>query len=302
MNGITTPSGDAGGAMRPIASPNKKLELAVDAGPAPMLQWIAIEKLAIDDRYQRDLKPGNWKSIRRIAEQFKWSRFSPVFVAPVEGGRFAIIDGQHRTHAAALCGFAEVPCQVVQMTLEEQAASFAAVNGFVTKVGLHQIFKAALAAGDEWAVACAGICAAANCRLMTYLVSTEARRAGEIHAIALIRGYHAKGQGELVTFTLAALRASEGGAEPTMWGNDVLKSLISAVVDRPWLMAQRVDLAAFLDGFDIYAAIDRAEDLARQKRRQGHIGISRWDIAAAEIGEGLDRAFPQRIALPKSKG
>lgn len=288
--------------MRQIETGKLKRPASVDPGPAAMLQWIRIDQLVVDDSYQRDLKAGNWKAIQRIAEAFRWSRFSPVFVAPVEGGRFAIIDGQHRAHAAAICGFAEVPCQVVQMSLSEQAASFAAVNGLVTKVTLFQIFKAALTAGEDWAVECSQICSAANCRLMTSNTSADSKRAGEIHAISLIRSYQARGQGHLVTFALAGLRKSEGGCEPQMWANDVLKSLISAVADRPWLERQRVDLAGFLDRFDIYAAIDRAEDFARQKRRQGHVGISRWDIAAAEIGEGLDRAFPQRMTMPKEEG
>lgn len=288
--------------MRQIETSKLKRPARVDPGPAAMLQWIRIDRLVVDDSYQRDLKRGNWQAIQKIADAFRWSRFSPVFVAPVEGGRFAIIDGQHRTHAAAICGFAEVPCQVVQMGLSEQAASFAAVNGLVTKVTLFQIFKAALTAGEDWAVECSQICSAANCRLMTSNSSADARKAGEIFAISLIRSYQAKGQGELVSYTLAALRNSEGGQEAGIWANDILKSLIAAVVERPWLLQQRVDLARFLDRFDIYAAIDRAEDYARARRRQGAIGISRWDIAAAEIGEGLDKAFPQRIAAPKAEG
>lgn len=287
--------------MRAIDTGKLKRPATVDPGPAAMLQWIRIDQLVVDDSYQRDLKPGNWKAIQRIADNFRWSRFSPVFVAPVEGGLFAIIDGQHRTHAAAVCGFAEVPCQVVPMSIAEQAASFAAVNGLVTKVTLFQIFKAALTAGEEWAVDCARICADADCKLMTFVKTSDAKRAGEIYAISLIRGFREKGHGRLVTFALSGLRRSEGGAEPAIWSNDVLKALIGAVVDRPWLLDQGADLVAFLDRFDIYAAIDRAEDFARQKRRQGHIGVSRWDIAAAEIGEGLDRAFPQRIAAPRAE-
>lgn len=288
--------------MRAIEAGKLKRPENIDPGPAAMLQWIRIDQLVVDDRYQRDLKPGNWRAIQKIADNFRWSRFSPVFVAPVEGGLFAIIDGQHRTHAALICGFAEVPCQVVQMSLEEQAASFAAVNGLVTKVTLFQIYKAALTASEPWALECEAICADANCRLMTHHGSADGRRAGQIYAVSLIRHFQAKGQGALVTFALAGLRASEGGADATMWGNDVLKSVLGAVVDRPWLHRQRVNLSAFFDDFDIYSAIDRAEEFARQKRRQGDVGISRWDIAAAEIGEGLDKAFPQRMAMPKPEG
>jgi hypothetical protein len=140
----------------------------VEAGAAPILGWLKIAELVIDDDYQRDLKPDNWRRIRKIADRFRWSRFSPVFVSPIEGGRYAIIDGQHRTHAAALCGFTEVPCQIVQMTREEQAASFAAVNGMVTKVTGYQILKAAIVAGEGWAIRAAKICERRRLRLMTY--------------------------------------------------------------------------------------------------------------------------------------
>jgi hypothetical protein len=71
-----------------------------DRNPA-MLQWLALDRLVIDDAYQRPLLPGTWKSIEKIAANFQWSRFSPVLVAPIAGGLFAVIDGQHRVHAAA---------------------------------------------------------------------------------------------------------------------------------------------------------------------------------------------------------
>lgn len=128
-------------------------------GPAAILQWIEIDLLVIDDSYQRELKQQNWKAIRKIASGFRWSMFSPVFVSPVEGGLYAIIDGQHRTHAAAICGFKQVPCQIVHMSRSEQAAAFAAVNGTVTQVTAHQVLKAALAANEKWAVDAAAIAA-----------------------------------------------------------------------------------------------------------------------------------------------
>jgi hypothetical protein len=276
--------------MRSITVTGQKRPAQVDAGPAPMLQWIRIEHLVVDESYQRELGAANWKAIQRIAAQFRWSRFSPVFVAPIEGGRFAIIDGQHRTHAAAICGMAEVPCQVVQMTVEEQAASFAAVNGLVTKVTLWQIFKAALAAGQPWAVACEKICADGGCRLMTSNRPTEQKKPGQIFALALIRRYYERGAGLMVTLALKSLRASEIGAEAASYANDLLRPWLDAVVDRPWL-ADVNGLAAFLDEFDVYAAIDRAAENAKRKQRLGFAGVSRFELAAIEIGEGLDKAF-----------
>jgi hypothetical protein len=263
-----------------------------------MLQWIKIGDLVVDDSYQRDLKRANWTAIRRIAEQFQWSRFSPVFVAPVEGGKFAIIDGQHRTHAAAICGFEDVPCQVVQMSQNEQAASFAAVNGTVTKVTLFQIFKAALAAGEGWALAAQKACAVADCQLMTYHPAMDNKKAGELFCVALVRQLVENGHSAAVTCALSSIRRSEFGASPEAYSNEILKPWFMAVVDRPWLVAAGTDLSNFVDKFDLYAALDRAVEFVKVKRRQGHTGISRHDIAAVEIGEGLDKTFPQRMSGP----
>ena len=110
---------------------------SIEPGPAPMLQWIDIELLVVDESYQRELRADNMKAIRRIAERFDWSKFSTVHVAPIEGGRFAIIDGQHRTHAAAACGFSQVPCQVTPMDRTRQAAAFAAINGLAVTGGFE---------------------------------------------------------------------------------------------------------------------------------------------------------------------
>lgn len=275
---------------------------APDPGPAPMLQWLNVTDLVVDDSYQRDLKRESWTRIRKIASQFRWSRFSPVFVAPVEGGRFAIIDGQHRTHAAALCGFEQVPCQIVQMTREEQAASFAAVNGMVTKVTGFNILRAALVAGEGWARDAAKACEDAGCRLMTSNSSTDEKKAGEVYAIALVKQLVASGHGPAVTKVLDSLRRSEFGKDAEAYSNVVLKPFFMALADRKWLLGDSVDLAPFCDDFDIWECLDRATDFVKVKRRQGVTGVSRYDIAAADIGEALDRAFPQSMRLPQQGG
>lgn len=267
------------------------------AGSPPMLSWLPIADLVIDDDYQRELNRGNWTIINKIARNFHWSRFSPVFVAPSLGGKYAIIDGQHRTHAAALCGLTEVPCQIVQMSAKEQAASFAAINGMMTKVTPYQIYRAGLAAGESWALACQEACAAADCKLMTSNISTENKKPGQITALSLIRGYVDKGHSKTVTLVLSGIRRSEFGEDSVAYSSEIIKPLLSAVADRPWLATEGIDLAPFTDELDIYAILDKAADFAKRKRREGG-DVSRWDIAAADIGEALDKAFPQRMKLP----
>lgn len=282
--------------MREIQINPKDRPLAVDPGPAPMLQWLRIEALVVDDSYQRELRPANWTAIRRIAARFKWSRFSPVFVAPVEGGKFAIIDGQHRTHAAAICGFAEVPCQIVQMSREEQAASFAAVNGLVTKVSNGQITKAALAAGEAWAIDCHRAVAYAGAQLMLANNTTDNKKAGEVYALALVKRLVGGGKGALVTTALAALNRAECGKIPDYWTGPVLKVLLNGVADRPHLESQSARLSQLLDRFDVWDALEQAQETAKKKRRMGFANVTQFDLALAAFGEALDAEFADKAA------
>jgi len=90
--------------------------------------------LVVDPAYQRPIIGRGRHNVDRIARTFSWSCFAPVVVAPVEGGKFAIIDGQHRTTAAALVGLESVPCHVVAAAREAQAAAFKAINGVTTPI------------------------------------------------------------------------------------------------------------------------------------------------------------------------
>lgn len=176
-------------------------------GPAPMLQWIALDRLVIDEAYQRPLGPANWRLIEKIAAHFQWSRFAPVLVAPTHGGLFALIDGQHRSHAAALCGLAEVPAMVVDATTEEQSRAFAWVNGQTVRVNQFQIFKAALTAREDWAVRADQAVSAAGCRLMSYNESGKNKMAGQLYCINLVRKLIEAGHDPYLTAALAAVRA-----------------------------------------------------------------------------------------------
>jgi hypothetical protein len=107
--------------MRPISAEGFEKPKSVSAGAAPMLQWLKITDLVVDPAYQRPIVGKGRQNVDRIALAFSWSCFAPVVVSPVAGGKFAIIDGQHRTTAATLVGFESVPCQIVIAAKEEQA-------------------------------------------------------------------------------------------------------------------------------------------------------------------------------------
>lgn len=178
-------------------------------GPAPMLQWLPIGAMRIDEDYQRPLLQANWKAINTIAANFQWSRFAPVLCAPVAGGFYAVIDGQHRLHAAALCGIAEVPAMVVQVGLTQQAQAFAWVNSQSIRVSAFHILKAALAAGEDWATRADAAVTAGGGTLMQYHASSSLKKAGQVYCVTFIRRQIEAGHDRAITAALRALRAVE---------------------------------------------------------------------------------------------
>lgn len=154
--------------FRPLNAAAYPRPMPCDPGPAPMLQWIDLDLLVVDDRYQREIGGRGRKNINAIAAAFNWSKFSPVVVAPVTGGRFAIIDGQHRCTAALVAGIPSVPCQVVQADRVQQARAFAAVNSAVTRMSPIQMFWSRVEALDENAVRTVAVCERADVVLLRY--------------------------------------------------------------------------------------------------------------------------------------
>lgn len=270
----------------------------INPGPAPILQWIEIDQLVIDDSYQRPLERSNWTTIRKIAREFSWSKFSPVFVSPVEGGGFAIIDGQHRTHAAAACGFEKVPCQIVQMSHAEQAASFAAVNGNVTKVTVFQVLKAALAAGETWALKATEVAEAGGCCLRTSNSSTTAKKPGEIYSIKMFCNIVEKYERDHVVSALKALMKADGFNEfAEFWNAKFLKPMLEALCQRPRALTHK-GFSHKLAELDLWAFDAEIAAENRERQREGIVALPTADQFEYRIIDWIDAHFPDRMALP----
>lgn len=223
----------------------------VCAGAVPELRWVEIDDLRIDDSYQRPLGAANWSAIRKIAKAFSWSMFTPVVAAPIVGGQYSLIDGQHRTHAAKICGFDRVPAMVVMTAEVGQAAAFAAINGNVVRMSAYHVFKAALAANVDWAVRARDAVRAAGCRLLTVTPSQKNLRVGDILCIQEIRRHIENDRDRLVIDGLEAL------------GHSYIPTTdhYSQKVVGPWLSVIQ-ELGPALRGADL-GAFCRAHDLAR---------------------------------------
>lgn len=290
---------------RQVELPAHVATVDIVPGEWPVLEWVSVSALVIDDRYQRPLGRSNWATIRRIARHFQWSRFSPLIVCPVSPApgrwtsRYAIVDGQHRAHAALMAGIDEVPCLVSVSSPTEQAASFATINGSMTRVSALQVFRAAVASQEPWALEIVAVCDAAGCEARTANNSTEYKKPGEVYATKALQDAVKRFGGAVVTGALTALRQSQAGGDAEIWASVYLRVWLVCVGERPWLAGRVDDLAAFLDAVSLYEIIDEATRLSRAMRAEGQAETV-YSMAVTLAGSALDKMYPQRMALPET--
>lgn len=235
---------------------------ADNVGPAPMLQWVPIASLAVDRAYQREVLRRGRANICRIIENFSWSKFAPVVAAPIVGGRYALVDGQHRTIAAMALGFQEVPASIIIADQREQAAAFKSINGENTKVTRQQLHIAGVASGDPAALEIEDVCARAGVRILPYPIPADRLKPGETLAIATIsRALQVYGRDTLITALQCIVETGDGNAG--MLRADLIRGICAVLAANSiWLNAGERLLAAF-DSIDLDDCIARIE-LVRQ--------------------------------------
>lgn len=165
-----------------------------EVGCLPEMLWLRVSELRIDERYQRSVLGVGMTNIRHIAAHFRWNKFTAVCVARWEGTDY-VVDGQHRTYAAALRGIEKVPCLVVRMSPAEAADAFAAINGRTTAIHALTVWGARVAAGDKEAVALDAACRAEGVQIKRYPVPLLKMRPGQTVALGVLqRGLKVHGE------------------------------------------------------------------------------------------------------------
>lgn len=251
--------------MRPISTEGFKAPDTTEPGPAPMLQWIKVEDLVVDPSYQRLIRDRGRKNVQRIAAQFRWSCFAPVVVAPIEGGKYAIIDGQHRTTAALLAGVASVPCQVIIADRAEQAMAFKAINGSVTKVSRMAMHAAAVVACEPAASLLQQACEIAEVELLRYPVEKSLQKAGQTMSVQACAASLAQyGRDTLITALQCVTQTSNN--QPGILSGPVIRALC-AVMDahKDWRDAGEELFQAF-EQIDISSLDDLAGPIAAGRK------------------------------------
>jgi hypothetical protein len=280
--------------MRPISTEGFEKPNSISVGAAPMLQWLKIIDLVVDPAYQRPIVGKGRRNVDRIARAFSWACFAPVVVSPVEGGKFAIIDGQHRTTAAALVGLDSVPCQVVIAAKEQQAAAFKAINGITTPISRMALHAAALVANEPWAVQLAKACACAEVELLRYPVPTNMQSPGQTMAVGAI-AHCLKRHGKETLITALQCVTQTANNTPGCLSARTIKALCDVLNgDQRWRDAGAALFEAF-DAIDLSDIEDRSAVEAATKK------VGRVQAMADRIRSELARLLPPETAAEKCR-
>jgi hypothetical protein len=268
---------------------------AKDRGPSPQLQWIKIADLVVDEAYQRPISNKGATNIRAIARNFRWASFSPVVVSPIDGGKFAIVDGQHRTTAAALCGIEAVPCQIILATADGQAEAFAQINGATTRVHSMSLFRAAVAAGDPKATIVQSAADRAGVVILPYPKQISEQKPNETMAVGAISQCVRLYGVDVTATALKALTRPANAARGTL-----VAPIIKAVAETVYTL-RNVKTAAqifeAIDGIQLQKQLQRAMSEARIT------GSTITDYLARQVlklaGASAVAASPQPAAAAK---
>lgn len=132
-----------------------KDKMAKPQGRMPAMQYLPPSELEVDPSYQRSIEGNDsQKLIRAIAAAWRWDLCQTLVVSQ-RGDKLFVIDGQHRLEAAKLRGdIGQLPCIVGEYdTMQQEAEAFTKLNTKRRALSSIEKFNAAVASGDETAVA-----------------------------------------------------------------------------------------------------------------------------------------------------
>lgn len=256
-----------------------------DPGAAPMLQWIAIADLVVDDSYQRPIGRAGRHNVGDIAKDFHWSRFGTVVVSPVIGGKYAIVDGQHRTTAALLAGHAAVPCQVIIAPASEQARAFHAINGKTTRITALSLHKAAVMAGDTEALAIERVAAKAGVKVLRYPLAELQQNPGETMAIGTIADCLREHGEDLTGLSLKLIVGTRNNVRGGVL-SCIIRANARALTRLP--SAIREDEPALIGAFE---RINLIREMSKAQAAERSRGTAIWTVLADRLTELLQKHF-----------
>jgi len=268
-------------------------------GAAPYMDWIEVRRLVTDKTYQREIsragsinveRIAEYFNVERIAEYFEWAKFSPVIVAPVEGGMFSIIDGQHRATPAMLRGIEKVPCEIVHIDRARQAEAFAAINGNITRVSAQVVYYARLTGKDPEAEEMARVLSAAEVTVCRGAKTLRTMKRGETNAVGAISKLLNKFGPETVISALQCITQT-GSGNPGFLRAMIMEPLCVVLHRNPKWRDSGERLLREMDSFDFIEAWDAAV-----KERQTVPSVTTQMLIADAVTAHLTTAMSKKNA------
>lgn len=266
------------------------IDIPSSFGRPPRLEFLSIKDLVIDSDYQREITSVGRKNVRRIAAEFDWSMFAPVIVAPAGSNKFAIVDGQHRTTAARLCGIERVPCAIIDVGKVIQARAFKAINGNVTRMHTLHLHHASVAAGDEAALRIAETCRKAGVTIVRNPTQANRLQIGETVVVTTIARAIAR-FGEAPTILGLKTIIGTGGGNPGLLSKTIIWGVTEVLHDHPEWCKNPAALNAAFDDIDLEETWRKATAAAARVR-----GSSTTDQFEGLLVDALMPRFSKQLA------
>ena len=267
--------------MTPIAPALRKIKAlpinGIDIAPVkavkPVCQWVKPADLFVEERYQRNIAENSITLIRKIIRNWDWGRMKPPICARDAEGNLFVVDGQHTAIAAASHPeIDKIPVMVLDLAgVANRASAFIGHNRDRLAMTPMQLYYAALAAGDEVAVAMAEACKRAGVSIRKSAPPNGIYQDGDTLAVGAIRDVVSK-------------KGAPGGARVLKILKDVgrkpitaqeIKAVGGVLWNYNWLeLVNEFDLATLIRS----KAPDAWESLAETQVRKGMKMVSRSTV------------------------
>ena len=154
---------------------------------------------------------------------------------------------------------------MIVATPAEQAAAFRAINGTVTKMSRQQLHVAALAAGEERAVAIEDVCKRAGVEILRYPIAANLQKPGQTMAVGTIDDcLRVYGRDVLVTALQCVTETANREATGLLM-SQIIRALCELLKDeKVWCEAGDTLLTAF-DDIDLAEQHEKARMMPKPK-------------------------------------
>lgn len=171
---------------------------AVEAPPLPFMMDVPLDKLRVDESYQR---PPDERWVRRTVSRFDPLQLKVLLVNDRGDGSYWVFDGQGRMEVLRRVGWKEAPCLVHTITRDEEARLFVEQRS-MRGLSAYDRFNAQLFRREPDAVALTLAVRAEGFRI----VRTPTTSSRAIRAVDALERVYAQGGAERVRWVLRVLK------------------------------------------------------------------------------------------------